>query len=316
MARPDPSMWPPERVHAFASAGMHLFRQCLALPGAPTLRAAVLEDLHAFTGLPPDECLARCLGWEDESIAEWHAADRSTPAGVTQFYRTTRSWLFDLLWYAYLQAEGYAEPLSVIALHLACAHAPGADHLDFGSGAGVTAQLFARSGYRTSLADVSDTLLSFAQDRLRRRGEQARAINLNEGALPTAAYDVITSIDTLVCVDDLRTTAADLHRALRPGGCLIANLYPRPQASEIAWARYEDAFHPRADVVVAGFAPVRRCGNFTVYRRADPSTPAQRARVVCERAVLTGRPRQVLHRGNVLLAAALRGEPLVTRSLG
>ncbi len=89
---------------------------------------------------------------------------------MTDFYRTTQSWAFDLLWFAYLQAEGYGLPSSVLALQAMATRAHGPAHLDFGSGAGVTSQLFARAGYETTLADISTSLLDFARYRLKRRG--------------------------------------------------------------------------------------------------------------------------------------------------
>ena len=92
---------------------------------------------------------------------------------------------FDLLWFAYLQAEGYGLPTSVLALQAIGTRDHGPAHLDFGSGAGVTSQVFARAGYETTLADISTSLLDFARFRLSRRGAIARFIDLNEEKLGT-----------------------------------------------------------------------------------------------------------------------------------
>ena len=43
---------------------------------------------------------------------------------LASFYQTTQSWAFDLLWFAYLQAEGYGYPTSVLALRTMAARGP------------------------------------------------------------------------------------------------------------------------------------------------------------------------------------------------
>jgi SAM-dependent methyltransferase len=301
----DPHSWSKVRQQAFASPEMELFRACLRLPGAPDVRAAVLDDLSSYSGLSPRECIERCRNWESWSVEEWLAADRSGPDPSTNFYRTTESWAFDLLWYAYMQTEGYGYPTSVLALRAMAGKGKGGAHLDFGSGAGVTSQLFARAGYETTLADISTSLLDFARHRLIRRGEAARIIDLNDEKLETGRYDVITALDTLVHVPDLADVVASLHGALRPGGWLVTNFDVRPPSPENAWHLYEDDLDLRAIVHRAGFAPAGRFGQYVAYRRVDPSDADQRLRVILDRLVLTSRPRRVIRRQNRRVAAAL-----------
>jgi len=86
---PDPQGWPEARQEAFASAEMEMFRASLRLPGIPDVRAAVLDDLSTYSGLPVEECVERCRNWEKWSVKEWSAADRSSQDGMTDFYRTT-----------------------------------------------------------------------------------------------------------------------------------------------------------------------------------------------------------------------------------
>jgi len=287
---------------------MELFRAGLRLPGGAGARAAVLEDLSGYSGLTPDQCVERCRDWESWSVREWFAADRSGPDGVTDFYRTTESWAFDLLWYAYLQAAGYAYPTSVLALRAVAGRGRGRAHLDFGSGVGVTSQLFARAGYETTLADVSTSLLDFARYRLSRRGQAARFIDLNDEKLETGRYDVITALDTLTHIPDLAEVVAGLHGALRPGGWLVANFDVRPPSPQNAPFLYQDDLDLRAMLHRAGFAPSGRFGGYMTYRRADPSGTSQRLRVLSDRLVLTSGPRRVIRRQRRRLAAALRRE--------
>jgi SAM-dependent methyltransferase len=302
----DPQSWPTAQQEAFAGAEMEQFRACLRLPGIPDVRAAVLDDLSSYSGLPPEECVERSRNWESWSVEEWLAADRSGPDRLRSFYRTTESWAFDLLWYAYLQTEGYGYPASVMALRAIAAKGNSRVHLDFGSGVGVTSQLFARAGYETTLADVSTSLLDFARHRLSRRGEAAQFIDLNDEKLDTGRYDVITALDTLAHVPDLADVVADLHGALRPGGRLVTNFDVRPPSPENAWHLYEDDLDLRATVHRAGFVPSGRFGDFVVYRRVDPTEAAQRLRVRFDQLVLTSRPRRAIRRQSRRLAAALR----------
>jgi SAM-dependent methyltransferase len=255
------------------------FRDALVVDPGGDVRGGVLDDLSTYFGLEPDECVRRCLHWEESSVAEWFEHDRGTPAGLLEFYRTTQSWAFDLLWHAYLQAEGYGFPASVIAawfLHERGA-APGS-HLDFGSGVGVTSQLFASLGYETQLADVSTSLLDFARFRLERRGESATYVDLGTAGLASARFDVVTAIDTLAHVPDSAETARQLHAALRPGGWLFANVDVRTPGRASAWHIQDDAARVALDLRRVGFRPRGVLDGLPVYQRGAAPGPIGRAR--------------------------------------
>jgi SAM-dependent methyltransferase len=247
--------WSPLRRAAYASREMELFRDALRLPGLG-VRESVLDDLSTHYRIDPEESLHRCRHWEDISVEEWSSGDRSTPEGLIDFYDSVQSWSFDLLWYAYLQASGFGYPESVVAASWLADRQPPGDHLDFGSGAGVTSQLMHRLGHRTTLADISRPLLSFARFRLDRREVPAEYIHLTEASLPDDSYDVITALDTLISVPDVGETARQLHRALRPGGYLVGNFDPRRKSERTAWHLYSDDLELRRAVQRAGFEPV------------------------------------------------------------
>ncbi|HLZ70671.1 MAG TPA: class I SAM-dependent methyltransferase [Dehalococcoidia bacterium] len=253
--RPDRASWTPRRRRAYASEAMQQFRSGLMLESFTDVRGAVLDDLSVYFGLEPEECAQRCINWEAWSVAEWQRRSRDSSAALAEFYHSTQSWAFDLLWYAYLQAEGYAYPVSVAIAGTVPAKGAGRRHLDFGSGVGTTSQLFRRLGYETDLADISTSLLAFAKFRHRRRGENHRYIDLNRETLEPGRYDVITAVDTLVHVPDLPATARMLHRALKPGGVLFANFDTRPQTPENAWHLYTDDLPLRWHLHRAGFEP-------------------------------------------------------------
>ena len=273
--RPNPATWPARRQRAFASATQQEFRAALLLDGIDDVRAATLDDLSAYFGFTPEECARRCVDWEAWSVQEWQARARNSPAALADFYHSVQSWAFDLHWYAYLQAEGYAYPVAVAAAETLSSPRPGARHLDFGSGAGLTSQLFQRLGYESDLADVSTSLLAFAGFRHERRGLRLRRIDLNVESLLASRYDVITAIDTLVHVPDVAATVRLLHQALRPGGVLFANFDVRPATAENAWHLYSDDLPLRWTLQRAGFEPEESLdGMLTRYRRVDPHGPS------------------------------------------
>jgi len=264
--------WTAADAEAFLSAEMEAFRTGLRPPGGGEVRDGVVADLSAFYELTPEECVARALTWEEWSVEEWSTQDRSTPEGLRDFYRSTASWSFDLLWYAYLQSEGYGPPMSVAVVRfLADRGVRTGSHLDFGSGAGVTSQLFEELGFATTLADVADGLLAFARSRLERRSSGARFINLNEAELPVDEFDVVTAFDVLAHVPDLPATLGSLRGSIRPGGWLFATFDVRAVSAESAWHLYDDDWELCANVVEAGFLQRGRLGTIRCYQRVEPS---------------------------------------------
>lgn len=274
LTAPAPSelQWSGRERFARSSRAMDHFRQALVAPskiGDP--REGILDDLSTFYGISEQECIERCLNWEEYSLKEWYAETREHPDEIVAFYNSVHSWSFDLLWFAYLQSSGLAYPVSVVALESLKRPSRGR-HLDFGSGVGVTSQVFAASGYVITLADISTPLLDFARFRLERRGIHATYLNLNHDELPRDAFDVVTAIDTLVHVPDVATTSAQLHAAMLPESSLFANFDVRPKTYENGWHLYDDDLPLRWKLHRAGFEPEESLdGMLTHYRRVEPS---------------------------------------------
>jgi 2-polyprenyl-3-methyl-5-hydroxy-6-metoxy-1,4-benzoquinol methylase len=265
---------------------MRAFQQALSMPGMD-VRASILDDLSGYYHLPSEECIERCRDWEQWSVREWQARERGSEEGLRDFYLSTQSWSFDLLWYAYMQAAGCAYPVSVAIARTLPPPKPGARHLDFGSGIGATAQLFTQLGYQSDLADVSVPLLEFAKYRIERRGSHAGFIDLNQASPPEGVYDVITAIDTLAHVPNVAETAGMLHRALKPGGYLFANFDVRPQSDENAWHLYTDDRPLRWAVHRAGFEQDRDLEGYSFrYRRVEPAGTSHAIRGVRDMMLL------------------------------
>jgi SAM-dependent methyltransferase len=284
---PNPQDWTEDQKAAWGSSEMALFRDCVRNVGFDE-RESVLDDLSKYYDLSPEDCRLRCLHWEEWSVREWCQNNRSTREGLQAFYDSVQSWSFDLLWYTYLQCCGYGFPASVMAARFARHNRVVGTHLDFGSGVGVTAQLFSRLGYSSTLADVSKPLLDFACWRLARHGDRANFLLLTSNNLPTDAFDIVTAVDTMVHVPDFDETVRNLHRVIRPGGWLVTNFDVRKKGpDETAWHLYHNAVMLEHRLERVGF--VRRAtlgGILHCYRRVNATGLSFRARALRDRAVL------------------------------
>jgi SAM-dependent methyltransferase len=232
---PNRSHWTRLQRDAWASQEMEAFREGLRLPGLPDIRRAVLDDLSTYFQLDAESCIYGARHSIEVSAKQWLAKpDRSSENGVTDFYlNLSQEYALGILWYAYLQAEGYAYPQSVIIARDLAAQ-PKSRLLDFGSGVGATALMFGLLGYSVSLADISTPLLDFARYRFERRSRTASFIDLNKMSLVSNGYSVITAVQTLAHVPDISKTAELLHAALVPGGTLYADIdvHPRQRGAQ------------------------------------------------------------------------------------
>lgn len=298
LPKPDWTGFSARRKAAYQSHSMSIFRQALSLPGAEDVRAAVLDDLGVFYQCSPEECVSRCVNWKAWSIDEWQRRERDCAERLTEFY-DSKAWSFNLLWYAYLQSEGYAYPASVaIAENVRSLVPAGRQHLDFGSGIGATGQLFSRLGYESTLADISTSLLTFAKFRLERRSDEVKFLDLKHETLEPGRYDVITAIDTLVHVPDLPRVLQMLHAALKPGGWLFANFDTRPPTDPNAWHLYSDDLPLRWRLHRTGFEPREKIDWVsTRYERVEPGEVMHLVRSVRD-LVLLRSPLRPLYRAS------------------
>jgi ubiquinone/menaquinone biosynthesis C-methylase UbiE len=197
-----------------------LWREALLLPGETDLVESGLRELAEYFDISREEARRRCSGALAWSKREWDAAPRRTADEIKDFYRTTQSYLFEHVWWHATDLKNNAANAEILAY----AQSLGArDYLDFGSGVGANAILFARHGFRVTLADISTTMLEFARWRLRRRGIQAMLIDLNRQSLPRGQFDFATAVDVFEHLPRPETELKQLSRAMKEGGTLIFN---------------------------------------------------------------------------------------------
>lgn len=220
------------------------WRDALLLDGQSDLAASLVAEIASFTGESPEKVERRCRGAVTAIADEWHAqvtvGDRES---VERYYDQSEGYIYDLMWWHALRDDdsplGYVTALD-FARRQSCR-----GYLDFGSGVGAGALLFARAGFTVALADISSTLLSFSKWRLQQRNVEARFIDLKDQKLPSAAYDFISAMDVFEHLVDPTEALVDLHRALAPGGYLFGR-----------FAAENDASHPQH--IVLDFAPTMK----------------------------------------------------------
>src|SRR5690606_7087017 len=138
---------------------------------------------------------ARLDGAGERFRREWAASvgESVDPSSLTRFYNQSDTELFELIeWHA-------TDPIhyrTLILRDLACTR-PGRAYLDYGSGIGSDAVVFAEAGFHVTLADISDVLLGFAAYRCRRRGASVRVVDLKSAPLPMDDIDVAVCFDVL-----------------------------------------------------------------------------------------------------------------------
>jgi SAM-dependent methyltransferase len=268
---PDPDTWVADQRDAYLHGNMQRLRDCIEL-GA-NCRSSILVELAEFHSESVETAYNKCINWEQLSIEEWAAADRSTPAGLQNFYDTVTSWKYDLAWYAYLQTTGHAFPQAVALLKFLEVRNITGKLLDFGSGIGLNAQFFSRSSFDVTIADVSRPLLEYAAWRFQRHNDAINIINLNETKLPDCNFDVVTAFDVLVHVPDFNSTARQLHRAIKPNGWLFANFDTRSPDDASAWHLHNNKFELDRRLQRAGFIKRHVIGGFLgCYERVEPDT--------------------------------------------
>lgn len=210
-----------------------LWEEALLLPGASTLEESFLAEIQEYFGLSHDEALAR-LEAGAAHFAEHFASvapDLHDHDAIARVYDATDLEIFELAeWHARRFADG---PLNYVLSLKAAPDSGGRRYLDYGSGIGSGAILFARSGFEVTLADISGPMLAFAGWRLRKRGLPCRTLHLMTESLGTEVWDVITLLDVLEHVADPVALVASLRPHLMPETGLLAARAPfddeRPQ---------------------------------------------------------------------------------------
>jgi 2-polyprenyl-3-methyl-5-hydroxy-6-metoxy-1,4-benzoquinol methylase len=196
------------------------WREALLLPGETDPVESGVRELAEYFGVSREEARRACRDALGDSKREWESAPRRTPDQIVDFYRRTRSYLFEHVWW---HATDLAENSANVEILNYASQRGARAYLDFGSGVGSNAILFARHGFEVALADVSETMLDFARWRLERRGLPAEFINLNLRALPRGRFDLVTAVDVCEHLTDPQAEFRRIAESLKIGGAFVFN---------------------------------------------------------------------------------------------
>ncbi len=190
-------------------------------PRTGDIRTELLAEAAEFLGIPIDEAWRRHAGAADRFNQEWTASvgDVADDQALTRFYNESKSVLFELIEWHASDAIHYR---TLIVADLA-GRRPGRLYLDYGSGIGSDAMVFAEAGFKVTLADISDPLLAFASWRLRRRGFDVDTIDLKREKPPRNRYDVAVCFDVLEHIPHPLRVVRTIRDSMRNEGLLVVH---------------------------------------------------------------------------------------------
>lgn len=208
-------------------------------------------ELAEYFDRPAADIERQIAGATASFTAEWqqHVADPTDEQAVTRFYNESKTELFDLAqWHS-------TDPIhfrSLMCADLAGALAKAGEtprYLDYGSGIGSDALVFASKGFAVTLADVSEPLLAFAKWRCERRGLDVQTIDLKRRQPPHGAYDAVVCFDVLEHVHRPLRTLDQINRSMRPGGLLFVHAPFGEDPDRPMHVVHEDVVTPRMRTV-------------------------------------------------------------------
>ena len=188
-------------------------------PGGGDVRTELVHEAAEYLSIPVDEAWQRLRGAGERFRQEWlrTVPDPKDQRQLIDFYNQSDTELFELIeWHA-------SDPIHYRTLIIrdVALRQTGRACLDYGSGIGSDALVFAQAGFDITLADVSDVLLGFAAFRCRKRGARVRTIDLKKESLPSASFDVVVCLDVLEHIHEPLPIVRDIRRAMREGGLLM-----------------------------------------------------------------------------------------------
>jgi len=191
----------------------------LMAPRTGDVKGELVGEAAEYFGVSPEQVLARINGAADAFKSEWQqrVGQSTDETAIVRFYNESQAELFELVGWHATDAIHYR---TLMAVDIARRHA-GRRFLDYGSGIGSDAIVFADAGYEVTLADVSEPLLAFARWRCERRGYAVRTVDLKRQPLPADAFDAAVCFDVLEHIPRPLRALDAIGRSMTPSGLLF-----------------------------------------------------------------------------------------------
>jgi SAM-dependent methyltransferase len=231
-------------------------------PRSGDIHSELLEEAASFLGLSTAQAQERARDAGERFCAEWQSTvpDPANQDALSRFYNQSNTELFELInWHA-------SDPIHyrTIVLRDFANGLRGRELLDYGSGIGNDALVFAQAGFRVTLADISNPLLEFAAWRCRNRGLDVRTIDLKTSEPEPDGFDVAICFDVLEHIPQPLAVVRRIRAALRDGGLFALHAPFGLDPEHPMHVVHRDVVTPRMRSL--GFAPVS-C-EFPPYVRA------------------------------------------------
>jgi SAM-dependent methyltransferase len=225
----------------------------------------MVAELAEYLEESPATVAAACAMGAECVAQEWTARQlgkESPPAEVLEFYRTTKSYLFDLTVFN----SDYPHTATLEALVEMARKRGFTKVLDFGSGIGSVGLFFACNGMEVALADVSEPLQDYVAWRFKVRGLKVKLINLNREPLPEDTFDVVTAFDVLEHLPRPADTLRELAASMKFDGLIALNVEAPDTDFPQHISTYEEVF---STVASTGFHRLQFLGKTEVFERVE-----------------------------------------------
>jgi SAM-dependent methyltransferase len=219
-------------------------------PNTGDAAQALIAEVAEYLNLPLEEVQAAMANATTAFTTEWRVmvGEQADERAITRFYNESRTELFDL---AKWHADDDIHYRTLVCADIASGR-PGRRYLDYGSGIGSDALIFAAMGFEVTLADISEPLAAFAKWRFERRGLPVTTIDLKRERPRPQHYDAVLCFDVLEHIPHPVRTVQGIHAAMRPGGLLFLHAPFGVDADRPMHVVHEDVVSPRMAGV--GFA--------------------------------------------------------------
>lgn len=241
------------------------WQEALTLPGCSSLYQSMVKELAEYMGEPPAIVAASCELGAESVAAEWNQRrlrKESPPQEVLEFYRTTRSYLFDLTVFN----ANYPYTATLEALLESAKNRGFTKLLDFGSGIGSVGLFFARNGMQVALADISEPLQDYVAWRFKSRELKVTIINLDREELPKNTFEVVTALDVLEHLSRPANALNSIAASMKVGGLVAFNVTRSDPAYPQHIASYEEI---HSLVPAMGLRRSRFIDNNEIFERVE-----------------------------------------------